>query len=97
MVQDLLGYRCAGDLLVPGLVSRRIGGRRTPLWRRGLLVASGLTVCSLVSAQHPAPVIPQGVDLSKPLTLEDVVKIALANSPTIPIATEEVRRAVASA
>ncbi|MCX7598654.1 MAG: TolC family protein, partial [Armatimonadetes bacterium] len=47
--------------------------------------------------QHPAPVIPQGVDLSKPLTLEDVVKIALANSPTIPIATEEVRRAVASA
>ena len=61
------------------------------------MVTAALAVGALAAAQHAQPTIPPGVDLSKPLSLEDAVKIALANSPAIPIAAEEVRRAAAAA
>ena len=48
-----------------------------------------------VGAELPAPPLPLGVDLSQPLTLADCVSVALALSPTLAIAGNQVQQAQA--
>lgn len=97
MVEDLRGFHCVKSKPVSaGLFRRPAGGRLAPGGRL-LAVVVGIVAWGLAVAQHALPVIPAGVDLSKPLSLEDAVRIALANSPTMPVAAEEVRRAAAAA
>ena len=58
---------------------------------------AALALCALSSAQPPPPVVPKGVDLTKPLTLVDAVHVALANSTQIPIAANGVTKSNALA
>lgn len=97
MVERLRGLHCARSKLVLAGLFRHLARRRLAPRGRLLAAAMALVVWGLAAAQHAPPVVPAGVDLSKPLSLEDAVRIALANSPTMPVAAEEARRAAAAA
>ncbi|MCE5216019.1 TolC family protein [bacterium] len=62
-----------------------------------MVVALLLAPCLAAWSETPAVTLPQGVDLNKPLSLVDAVRVAIANSPRLPIATETAKRAEASA
>ncbi len=58
---------------------------------------AALALCAVTFAQPPPPVVPKGIDLARPLTLADAVRVALANSTQIPIAANGVARSDAQA
>ncbi len=62
------------------------------------LVIALVAGCLLgAQAQATAPTMPKGVDLKNPLALADAVRVALLNSPSLNIATQQSREAEASA
>jgi len=67
---------------------------RALLWL--LVIAAMATVCAAAGAQPAAPRLPSGIDLAKPLTLEDCARIALAVNPFLAIAQDSVRQATAA-
>jgi OMF family outer membrane factor len=65
----------------------------------GVVVGSLLWGVCLAAAAAPAPAaaaLPPGVDLQRPLSLTDAVRIALLNSPSLPIARQQWLQANAS-
>lgn len=80
-----------------------VGGRdrRIAPAASGVLAAMIVTLlvlpCLAAWSETPAVTLPQDVDLNKPLTLVDAVRIALSNSPKLPIARETAKRTEAGA
>jgi outer membrane protein len=67
---------------------------RTPRWKAAHPVFAALCVAALLmataaGAQPASPTLPAGVDITKPVSLADAVRIALMNSPTMSVATQQ--------
>ena len=68
---------------------------RTAL-KRAVALAGLALIASLVLSQPAPPTLPEGMDLGKPLTLADCVRIALAVNPDLFVAENGVRQAAAA-
>jgi len=93
---DLPAVSAPVEVHVVGSRDRRIAPAASGVLA-AMVVALLVFPCLAAWSETPALTLPQGVDLNKPLTLVDAVRIALSNSPKLPIATENAKRAEASA